>query len=255
MVRVVYSFGPADWVDRDGIARLVRSLSRLLEPGEAVQVAGGDELTFVDSRPMGGAWVLDQLWRRVGIDATMTKLLAGRRLDRGAERVLFALVANRALDPLSKLAATIWVAERVAVPGIDTVDADACYRSMDWLLEIEGELAEAVYWSVADLLNLEVDLLFFDTTPTYFATETADDPSDGETAGFRTFGHSKDHRPDLSTELREGSSQFRAVAVGWPFRVPGHARRQCTPDSRLLDGAVGGVVGRDRRPLRALSAA
>jgi hypothetical protein len=33
---------------------------------------------------------------------------------------------------------------------------------MDWLLAVESDLAEQVYWAVADLLNLEVDLLFFD---------------------------------------------------------------------------------------------
>ena len=46
---------------------------------------------------------------------------------------------------------------------------------MDWLLEIEEPLAEAVYWSVADLLDLdEVDLLFFDTTSTYFESSGDD---------------------------------------------------------------------------------
>ena len=39
---------------------------------------------------------------------------------------------------------------------------DACYRAMDWLLEIKDELERKVFDSVADLLNLEVDLLFFD---------------------------------------------------------------------------------------------
>ncbi|MGK2853854.1 MAG: IS1634 family transposase [Microbacteriaceae bacterium] len=215
VVRVIHNFGRADRVDRDGIARLVRSLSRLLEPGEALSATGTDELTFVDSRPMGGAWVLDQLWRRLRIDQTMTKLLAGRRLDPGAERVLFGLVANRALEPLSKLAATTWVAERVAVPGLDTVDVDSCYRSMDWLLEIDDELAEAVYWSTADLLNLEVDLLFFDTTSTYFEIEGPDTPAAGEGVGFRAFGHSKDHRPDLP-QVVIGMAVTR---TGIPIRV------------------------------------
>jgi hypothetical protein len=35
----------------------------------------------------------------------MKRLLKGRRLDPNAERVLFALVANRTLAPSSKLAA------------------------------------------------------------------------------------------------------------------------------------------------------
>src|SRR6266498_5364057 len=53
-------------------------------------------LAFVESRPLGGVWALDGLWRRLGIDQTMRRLLTGRRLDASAERVLFALVANRA---------------------------------------------------------------------------------------------------------------------------------------------------------------
>jgi hypothetical protein len=65
------------------------------------------------------------------------------------------------LEPTSKLAATRWVAERAWIPGLDELSDDACYRAMDWLLAVEPELAERVYWAVADLLNLEVDLLFF----------------------------------------------------------------------------------------------
>jgi hypothetical protein len=179
----------------------------------------------VESRPMGAAYALDGLWRRLEIDKTLAKLLRGRKLDRRAERVLFALVANRAIDPSSKLAATSWVRDRVAVDGLDDLDADACYRAMDWLLEIEPELAEAVYWSTADLLNLEVDLLFFDTTSTYFETECADDPAEGETVGFRTWGHSKDHRPDLP-QVVIGMAVTR---TGIPIRVwcwPGNTNDQ-----------------------------
>ena len=65
---------------------------------------------------------------------------------------------------MSKLAATKWVAQRAMIPGLDEIDDDSFHRAMDWLLEVE--VAEQVYWAVADLLNLEVDLLFFDTTST-----------------------------------------------------------------------------------------
>lgn len=163
VVRVIYSFGREDQVDREAIARLIFSLSRALPPDESRAAGVGGDLEFVESRAMGAAFVLDGLWRRLGIDKTLAKLLKGRKLDARAERVLFALVANRAIDPSSKLAATSWVADRVVIDGLEDLDADACYRAMDWLLEIEADLAEAVYWSTADLLNLEVDLLFFDT--------------------------------------------------------------------------------------------
>jgi hypothetical protein len=50
-----------------------------------------------------------------------------------------------------------------------------------------------VFLAVANLLNLEVDLLFFDTTSTYFER---DDEENGDDA-FRRYSHSKDHRGDL----------------------------------------------------------
>jgi hypothetical protein len=44
-------------------------------------------------------------------------VLGGRRFGTDVERVVFALVANRALAPASKLAAADWVTCDVAIPG------------------------------------------------------------------------------------------------------------------------------------------
>ncbi|MCA1678271.1 MAG: IS1634 family transposase [Actinobacteria bacterium] len=229
-VRVLYSFGREDQLDRQAVVRLIGSLQRALEPDEALAAAGGGELEFVASRPMGGAWALDGLWRILGIDRTLGRLLEGRRLDVRAERVLFAMVANRALEPLSKLAASKWVSERAWIDGLAELDEDACYRAMDWLLEIESELAEQVYFAIADLLNLEVDLLFFDTTSTYFEREQPDPDildEDGDVIApaFRVYGHSKDHRPDLP-QVVIGMAVTR---TGIPVRVwcwPGNTNDQ-----------------------------
>ena len=49
--------------------------------------------------------------------------------------------ANRALEPLSKLAASKWLCERAWIGGLEESDEDACYRAMDWLLEVEDDLA------------------------------------------------------------------------------------------------------------------
>jgi hypothetical protein len=119
-----------------------------------------------DSRPLGGVWALDGLWRRLGVDQTMRRLLSGRRLDPGAERVLFGLVANRALAPSSKLAAAGWASDDLAIDGLPATSDDACYRAMDWLLELHHELGREIFGHLASLLDLAVDLLFFDTTST-----------------------------------------------------------------------------------------
>ncbi|MGZ6590077.1 MAG: IS1634 family transposase [Solirubrobacteraceae bacterium] len=232
VVRVLHSFGREDLIDRAAIERLIGSLERWLDPHAPPRPAGGagPGLRFVESRPIGGAWALDGLWRSLKIDRTLERLLEGRRLDPRAERVIFAMVANRALEPLSKLAASKWLSERAWIQGLPELDEDACYRAMDWLLEVEDELAEQVYFETADLLNLEVDLLFFDTTSTYFERETPDQPMVGEdgeqlSPAFRVYGHSKDHRPDLP-QVVIGMAVTR---TGIPIRVwcwPGNSSDQ-----------------------------
>jgi hypothetical protein len=206
--RVVYSFGREDELDRAGIERLIGSLARLLDPAGAAALSGPPDMAFTDSRPIGGAYVLDGLWRRLGIPAAIGKALAGRRVETDrVERILFALTAGRALKPSSKLAATDWITHDVHIDGLTAASDDACYRAMDVLLDIEAVLAREVYHQVADLLNLEVDLLFFDTTSTYFETGQADDrvardergrvhpgvePTDAvRDVGFRTHGKAR----------------------------------------------------------------
>jgi Transposase DDE domain len=241
-VQVVYNFGREQPAAREALERLVASVSRHLDPGRA---RSGEGLEFAESRPLGGIWALDALWERLGTGPAARGLLKGRRLDPQAERVLFALTANRALAPSSKLAAARWAREDVLITGLPETTDDACYRAMDWLLEIRSALEKEVFDRVADLPGLETDLLFFDTTSTYFVTEDADAPvprderggavpagntEGGElrTAGFRTWGKSKDHRDDLP-QVVIGMAVTRD---GIPLRVwcwPGN-----TADSALI---------------------
>jgi hypothetical protein len=61
VARVIHNFGRADQVDRDALARLVSSISRFLEPTEAIAAASGSDVEVVDSRRFGGAFVLRAL--------------------------------------------------------------------------------------------------------------------------------------------------------------------------------------------------
>ena len=209
VAKVIHNFGRSDKVDRQALARLVASISRFLDPEQAVAAAGG-EVEVIDSRRLGGAWVLGRLWERLEIGTAIRKAAAGRRLDgETTERVIFALVAQRALEPGSKLAATRWVAERVAVEGCAGFSEDAAYAAMDFLLDALGGIASQIFSSVAHLLNLDLDIVFVDTTSTYWecgvadelaelAEEAADDEvSVPEENAARVLGHSKDHRDDL----------------------------------------------------------
>jgi hypothetical protein len=198
--QVLLNLGREDQLDRDGLRRLVASINRYLGEPEGAGAAdaarlAGDGLTVAASRPVGTVHLLDGLWRALDVDTALRKVLGPRRFTTNVERVLFALVANRAIEPMAKLSAAEWASCDVAIDGLEGMDEDQAYRAMDLLVEADAqaEVQEAVFFAVADLLNLSVDILLFDTTSTYFERDTEESGADA----FRVYGHSKDHRDDL----------------------------------------------------------
>ena len=231
--KVLWNFGREDQLDLDALRNLIRSIARYLGPAETLQVeakfSGESPLQFISSRPLGGAWVLDQVWRQLQLDKVIGKLLAGRQYALPVERALFAMVANRALDPLSKLATAEWVGQDVWIDGVDRVEVQHLYRAMDFLIEAKDKVELAVYDQVANLLNLEVDLLYFDTTSTYFEVETED--------GMRRKGHSRDKRSDLAQVL----IGLAVTRDGIPVRCwvwPGN-----TADSKVIEEVKRDLAG------------
>jgi transposase len=202
---VLLNLGREDELDVEAFRRLAASITRFTDgDGGGQPLCGGDgdgdgDLEVASSRALGGVWLLDALWRRLGIDEALGGVLGARRFSTDIERVLFAMVANRALDPCSKRACSEWALQDAAITGLEAIDEDHCYRAMDLLVDAdtEGKVQEAVFFACADLLNLEVDLLFFDTTSTYFERDEPDGAGEHGEPAFRAYGHSKDHRPDL----------------------------------------------------------
>jgi hypothetical protein len=246
VAKVIHNFGRADTVDREALRRLVSSISRFLEPADAAAALAGSDVEIVDVRRLGGAWVLDRLWERLGIGAALVAAAEGRRLDAQAvERIVFALAANRALEPSSKLAATKWAAERVHLPDCPAFDDDAAYAAMDFVLDALEEIARSIFDRTANLLNLSCDIIFVDTTSTYFELDVADSEVEvatveseaesaaavaGETraaeAATRRFNkHSKDHRPDRPQVVIAMAVTTEGVPVrAWTF--PGNTSDQ-----------------------------
>ena len=137
---------------QEALERLVRSIRRVLSPERQLETSLDEdrELRFVSSRPMGGAFVLDALWSELGIRDALLRLLEDRRFARPVERLLFALVANRALAPSSKRALEAWVGEDVVIPELERVAVQQLYRAMDALLEAAevcslGQISGALY--------------------------------------------------------------------------------------------------------------
>lgn len=104
---MLVDFGREDQLDLPGLRRLVGSIGRSLDGtrglAEAPASAGG--LVVETSRPIGASWLLEGLWQRLGSHECCGRSFGRRRFTVDMERVLLALVANRAVAPSSKLAA------------------------------------------------------------------------------------------------------------------------------------------------------
>jgi len=227
---ILYNFGRRDRLNEENLRRLARSIRRFLGPEEELAAreedAGAGSLRFVESRPMGSAWLLRGLWEQLRVDKELVRLAAVRRFKDPAEveGTVFAMAVNRALEPLSKHATPAWLFESVFAPGAPEWTYDErLYRAMDFLIDAEEEVQKGVFSATADLLNLDVDLLLYDTTSSYFEMEGDDEdlierdarwteslatpggkeptrpvPQVVNRPPLRMQGHSKDHRPDLA---------------------------------------------------------
>ena len=202
---VVYSFGRRDQLDVAALKRLVSSLSRFISPEDAQELkAQGTGIRFISSRPAGGALLLKGLWERIGIGRCLAEALNDRDFTTPVGDAIFAMVANRALAPASKLAVEEWAARDVHLDIEQPIQVQHLYRSMDFLLEHQSAIQEKVFWSTAHLLNLTVDLIFFDTTNTYFEME---DPGDSDLLAYGRSKHKRDDLPQVTIGLavtREG---------------------------------------------------
>lgn len=99
---------------------------------------------------------------------------------------------------------------------------------------MRSQLEEQVYFATANLLNLEVDLIYFDTTSSYFEVEPQEAP---EKENLRKLGYSKDKRPDLLQVV----IGMAVTKEGLPIRCwvwPGN-----TADKTVVEEAKKDLVG------------
>ena len=203
-VQILYNFGRAeDPAVVERLRRLATSILKRVAPEEIVAEDGRWQL--VDAWPYGDLYVLEALWRRLGIAEVIGETVGVRAFDFAVERALFAMVANRACAPSSKLYChEQWLAEDVRIAGTEGLELHHLYRAMDFLEAHREVIEERLYYRLADLLNLDVDLVFYDTTSLHFEIDQADE-ADGvgnQDAGAKRYpalrkrGKAKNRRDD-----------------------------------------------------------
>jgi len=172
--RILFNCGRADEPEvAERLRRLARSILRRCSP-EAI-VAESPSWRLVNAWPYGDLYVLEQLWQRIGFDTVIEEVRAKSKVGFAVERALFAMVANRACAPSSKLNCfEQWLAGDVRIEGTEKLELHHLYRAMDFLEAHKDAIEKAIYFRTADLLNLDVDLVFYDTTSVHFEVDQED---------------------------------------------------------------------------------
>jgi hypothetical protein len=202
--RVVHSFGRADQLDKAALQRLVASINRVID-SDAAETAPTREqsaLPEIDVEAvfeLGVVLTARRLWEELGIGEAIRTRMSRADLTVPHETALFAMAAQRLDDPGSKLScATRWLPDVAWLAEADGISVDQLYRALDFLAVWSEEIERDVFLRAADLLRLDVDLIFYDTTTAYFEIDQPDDHEE-QFAGklfapLRQRGHSKEGR-------------------------------------------------------------
>jgi len=198
VAHIIHSFGRADQLDRDDLARLCRSIARvcgmevtgLSEADQKKATANGADLPgdirLIQTLDSGCVMVIEALWESLGIGKTIRDLCKANRLDVAYERALLAMTANRLCEPESKLGVWDRWLSKVYMPSFSALKLDNMYDAMDVLYYNAAGIERSIFFHTADLLNLQVDLIFYDTTTASFSIDQEDE------GGLRRFGRAKE---------------------------------------------------------------
>ena len=150
-----------------------------------------EEVRLMQTVELGVPLVVEALWERLKLGPTLRKVMEQSGGSPLHERALLAMTANRLCDPESKLGVWDRWLQKVYLPSCSTLKLYQMYEAMELLYWNVAEVENAVFFHVANLFNLVVDVIFYDTTTASFSIDQEDDDPDTG-PGFRRYGHSKD---------------------------------------------------------------
>ena len=235
--KVLYNFGRADELDHEQLLRLCQSIARVCgatvqsvraaqsgsEPAAGTELPEGIEiLRTVELGPM---WVIEKLWERLGLRSTLEKAAKERGTRVPYERAVLAMVANRLSEPSSKLGTWERWLPKVYLPSGWELKLDQFYEAMDLLLEHVAKVEEMVFFRTANLFNLDVDLIFYDTTSAEMCVELEDEENE-EDYHLRRWGRDKDGGASIQVVVALAVTQEGLPVRSWVF--PGNTTDSTT---------------------------
>jgi len=145
-------------------------------------------------RDFGDVWLALGLWRLLGLDRLLSRLMPSGREEVSWEQVAAILTIARFCQPSSELhIADTWyrrtALEDLLGVSVEQVHHRRLYAGLDQLLAHKEAIEKHLKERLGDLFDLDYDLLLYDVTSTYFEGECKANP-------MAKRGYSRDSRPD-----------------------------------------------------------
>jgi len=236
--RVICNLGRKDLLapHADALLRILKGEKEPKRPDKGTSAVGAWD--------WGPLLVGGHFWRHLGLEAIIDSLGHGSEL---ADRAL-ALVANRLCEPTSEHGIARWLetdfvcdrhgnrwlpewrddAERLASgrPRVRVKDKQLrqWYGTLDGLIANKKEIEKELFLRLRNLFSLNVDMVFYDLTSTYF---------EGNGPAMAKHGHSRDGKP-RNRQVLVG----QVMIDGWPIAhhvFEGNQRDSSTVKSVLAD--------------------
>jgi len=171
------------------IPEMVEKISKFSKKLKVIDLAKDGDVKNNWIKEYGPVIIFKKLWEKIGFGRYFEKYLKDRKIEFDVEEIIYTMVLNRLIEPMSELATHEWVK---GVYGVKQVkDLHQWYRALDFFIEHKDELELDLHYAQRDLFHQEIDMVLMDTTSVIFY-------GDGDKAeDILDYGFSKEKRYDL----------------------------------------------------------
>lgn len=183
----VCSLGRVEELQKSGA--LDRMMAKLAEVAKQRWVrAESLKLGTPWAKEYGLVVLVRRLWQYLGLEEVIAELQQRSTTEVTVSEALLSLVVNRLVMPGSERGTYAWLHSQVYAPEWQGLELHHLYRSLDFLDKHMATVEEQLFSRLRDLFSLEVKLVLFDTTSSYFEGRGP--------VGLAATGYSRDKRPD-----------------------------------------------------------
>lgn len=183
--KIVANLGRLEDMQEGMLDSLIASLAKFSNK-KWIQ-AEAEKLMVHSAREWGLELVFRHLWDQLNLDSILKRHFSRAHTYVQLSEAVYAMVLNRISDPLSKRGVEHWINE-IYRPSFSPLGLNHFYKSLDFLAENKESIELELFERTKTLFDLQVDMIFWDTTSTYFEGKGPDKLGE--------YGYSKDHRSD-----------------------------------------------------------